>query len=162
MSDRSVSQTVMKSTELITIRTYLTPFEAHLARTKLEGDGIQAFIQDEYLIGVHWYWSNALGGVKVQVPEPEAQRADHLLSGHSEDERPPSPLTTAEYTCPSCGSEDVDIVLRRQRLTYLLLLLLQFPVLRPYAALKCRACGSLRSHRSLSASAAESEGGEAG
>ena len=137
----------MKSTELITIRTNSTPLDAHLARVRLEGDGIRAFIQDEYLILLDWYYSNAIGGVKVQVPEPEAQLADYIRAGSSGDERPLSPLTETEYACPCCGSEDIEIVLRRKKLTYLSLWLLDFPVLRPHAALKCRVCGSLQPYR---------------
>jgi hypothetical protein len=71
---------------LVTVAAFNTIHEAYLAKSLLEGAGITAFIADEYTIGVNWLWANAVGGVKVQVAETDAEEAEKLLAS------PPEPL----------------------------------------------------------------------
>lgn len=54
---------------LVTIGRYNTPYEANMVKSLLESAGIPAFVADEHIIGMNWLYSNALGGVKVQVPD---------------------------------------------------------------------------------------------
>ena len=56
-----------KRTSLETIARYSTPLQAHILKGRLEVEGIPAFVADEHLIQANWFWSNALGGVRVQV-----------------------------------------------------------------------------------------------
>ena len=53
--------------EFVTIASFTSPLEAHMARGRLEAEGIPAFIAHENHIWAEWFLSNALGGVKVQV-----------------------------------------------------------------------------------------------
>ncbi len=70
---------------LITVASFSFPHEAHIARAKLDSEGIPATLADEYTIGMQWLYSNALGGVKVQVPEPYAQQAVEILAQDNSD-----------------------------------------------------------------------------
>ncbi|MBN1379112.1 MAG: hypothetical protein JXA04_07730 [Gammaproteobacteria bacterium] len=36
-------------------------------------------LADEYTIGMQWFYSNALGGVQVQIPESQKDRAIEVL-----------------------------------------------------------------------------------
>ena len=45
----------------------------------LRGSGIDAFLPDEMTVQNNWMWSNAIGGVRVQVGEENAARAEELL-----------------------------------------------------------------------------------
>jgi hypothetical protein len=63
---------------LVTIGRYSTPYEANMVMSQLESAGLPAFIADEYTIGMNWLYSNALGGVKVQVPESLASEAQQM------------------------------------------------------------------------------------
>jgi len=63
----------------ITILTFTYPHEAHLAKGKLESEGIEVQITDELTVQVHNFYSNAIGGVKLLVRETDLQRANQIL-----------------------------------------------------------------------------------
>ncbi|WP_298438349.1 hypothetical protein [Geobacter sp.] len=52
---------------LVTIAQYRDLPEAGLAKSKLEAAGIVCFLDNEYTVGANWLYSNALGGVKLNV-----------------------------------------------------------------------------------------------
>ncbi|MCL2760259.1 MAG: DUF2007 domain-containing protein [Desulfuromonadales bacterium] len=120
----------------VTIATYSAPYEANLAKASLESAGIPVFIADEYTIGINWLYSNALGGVKVQVPESMAKQAYELLSYNI-------PTVEKEYnglSCPKCGSKKcIDFMDKRG--TFITWLLLGIPLLFPIEKSKCEDCG---------------------
>lgn len=64
---------------LVTVAVYGTPYEAGLAKSELESYDIPVFLADEYTIGVNSLYSNALGGIKVNVPESSAEYANRIL-----------------------------------------------------------------------------------
>jgi hypothetical protein len=69
------------SDELVTVANYLDTTSADIARNYLETEGVQAFVFNEAaataLSGI------AAGGVKLQVPSSEAERARELLAEHA-------------------------------------------------------------------------------
>ena len=71
--------------KLITLVTFDMPFEAHLAKGLLEVNGVTSFLTDEFTVGVAWHLSNALGGIKLQVAETDAERAVNLLKGRERE-----------------------------------------------------------------------------
>jgi hypothetical protein len=88
---------------------YGTPEEAHLMRNQLEGAGIPAFLDGEAMAGLGWHASNAMGSVKVLVPEEYFFAAEEVLSGGDEEhgEAADSTRARAAWMCPNCG-ERVD------------------------------------------------------
>lgn len=54
---------------LVVIATFDHPWQAHLHRAHLVAKGIPAFLFDEHTIANNWLYSNALGGVRLAVPE---------------------------------------------------------------------------------------------
>lgn len=64
---------------LVTIATFDQPAQARLAKNALDEEGIQSAISDENLVAMDWLLSNAVGGVKVQVWEEDADRAVAVL-----------------------------------------------------------------------------------
>lgn len=62
--------------ELITIKTSNIPGELSVAKSYLEDNGIYCFLKDELINQVHPY---AVGGVKLQVKEEDANSAAELL-----------------------------------------------------------------------------------
>ena len=122
--------------KMVTIGSYSTPYEANLVKSQLESAGIPVFIADEFTIGMNWLYSNALGGVKVQVPESLVQEAQELLA--TEFETPPThDLTTP--TCPQCGSKNTGDFLDKRR-SFLTWMLLGFPLLLPSNKKRCGDC----------------------
>lgn len=67
------------SDELITLASYISPWEAHLAKTKLEAEGIAAFVFDEHTVGQQWFYANAVGGVKLKIARKDLFKASHIL-----------------------------------------------------------------------------------
>jgi hypothetical protein len=64
---------------LVTIATFDQAAQARLAKNVLDEAGIAATIGDENLVAMDWLLSNAVGGVKVQVWEEDADRAVTVL-----------------------------------------------------------------------------------
>ena len=65
---------------LVTIASFSQPYEAEIAKTHLESEGILSFLSNENVVGINWLWSNAVGGVKLQVAEPDVEAARQILS----------------------------------------------------------------------------------
>lgn len=65
---------------LVTVGTYTTVGEAEAARLLLEADGLTCFLTDAETVTMNWFMSNAVGGVKLQVPESQADNARRALA----------------------------------------------------------------------------------
>ena len=65
---------------LVTVATFTTVGEAEAARLMLESRGITCALSDAETVTMAWVISNAVGGVKVQVPESDAPRASKILA----------------------------------------------------------------------------------
>jgi len=63
-----------------TVDRYFHPTEAHIAAGKLESEGIPVFLLGINHASANWLLSNALGGIRLQVPEDYAEEAKQLLS----------------------------------------------------------------------------------
>ena len=124
-----------------TVATYSFPHEAHIARARLEADGIPAFVADEHTINMQWLYSHALGGVKVQVPESYREEAitslsqdysDLLIEQEGED----------VWSCPECGSEKVESYTSGKIPAFFLFWLIQFPLWPTKKKFTCKQCGA--------------------
>lgn len=80
------------SNEFVTVATLDTPTEASLVRNQLEAEEIRVFLSDEEAVGMAWYLGTALGGIKVQVAEADAERAFAILDQHD-----PVPITEEDW-----------------------------------------------------------------
>jgi putative signal transducing protein len=127
----------------VTIATFSTPWEAQLARARLEAEGIDAWISDENLARLGF--SNAIGGVRLQVREEEAKVAAELLQ--REARLPEIYLVTEEEArlprCPECNSDRLNLERWSRLLLVGSLLLLRFPILVPRKRWRCRSCGGM-------------------
>jgi hypothetical protein len=72
---------------LVTVAKCSLPGEAHAIRMRLESEGIPVFLFDEFTITMDWLLSNAIGGVKVQVPDHSLARARQILGIMEEEEQ---------------------------------------------------------------------------
>ena len=62
-----------------TIASFSQPVEAHMLRSRLEAEGIVAYLRDENMIALDWLYSNALGGVKVDVADEDYDQAVQII-----------------------------------------------------------------------------------
>jgi putative signal transducing protein len=65
--------------KLVTVETFNAPWEAQLARARLLAEGIEAVIADEHFLRLYSALSSAVGGVKLQVRQQDAERAAEVL-----------------------------------------------------------------------------------
>src|SRR5271170_5735475 len=84
---------------MITVRRCFSLPEAQVIQSHLEGSGIETFLPDELTVQNDWLWTNAIGGVRVQVHEEDVERARELL-----DENPNGGEQPETKTCPHCSS----------------------------------------------------------
>jgi len=92
-----------------TVASFREPYKAHLARGKLEAEGIHAVVLDEHLVRLDWVLSQAIGGVKVQVAIEQLEDARKILEGDHSYELAAiegSSLTDSPLlACPRCGAD---------------------------------------------------------
>jgi hypothetical protein len=82
----------------VTIKTFTYPHEVAIIRGRLEAEGIECATQDEMMAQVNPFYSNAIGGVKLQVRERDLPKAIEILeeAGYlKEADFLPIPLYTA-------------------------------------------------------------------
>ena len=95
---------------LVTVGSFTGPIEAHLAKGRLEAEGIPAFVAHEHHVWANWVYSNALGGIKIQVPAEAADQAEAILREHTGGEYESALgeefADIKDNSCPYCGSND--------------------------------------------------------
>lgn len=75
--------------ELVTVARFDIPVKAHIAQNALSAAGIRSVIQDEEILAMDFLLNLAVGGIKVQVWEEDAERAAAVLQGQSAEAAPP-------------------------------------------------------------------------
>jgi DNA-directed RNA polymerase subunit RPC12/RpoP len=113
----------MENEKFVTVLTGTFGYEIAVVRGRLEAEGITCFVQDELTVQVNPLYSNAIGGVKLQVKESDLNQAIEILKEtenvkdndlQSSYEQP----CTGDYSdeqrndgmkifCPICGSDEV-------------------------------------------------------
>jgi hypothetical protein len=94
---------------LVTIATFDLPPKARLAQNILEKAGIKAVVTDETVVAMDWLLGNAVGWVKVQVLEEDAERAVTALEeslGGGEDALEEEALAAEAEAAPREDVED--------------------------------------------------------
>jgi len=129
---------------LVTVRQYRDLTEALVGRSLLESAGIPAWIADEHLVRMVWFYSNLVGGMRLQVDECNEAAAREIL-----EEAVPGTIAYGEEqvyqqpTCPKCGSVEITFGGGTERGRSLVALyFLSIPVPPRETAWHCEACGA--------------------
>jgi hypothetical protein len=143
--------------ELVTLWRYRDLPEAFVARSKLDSQEVWCVLVDDNIVRLDWFWSNAVGGVRLQVADDDAEYALSLLAeeipaGFTADE------TGEDYQqpeCPNCHSRDVGFdsmykglalvslcLFGLPLMSYLLFRALVPPLWIPKKLWKCEDCGN--------------------
>jgi len=134
---------------LVTIARFNNPVEAHLVRTKLESEGIDCAVIDEIRGSTGWQYAIAIGGVRLQVNESDAQRALEILQGFQDEPIGDEPAeeqiaeseTESDRCCPRCGAAEIQYEEFSRRLVFISLVFLGFPLPFLKRRWTCRNCG---------------------
>jgi hypothetical protein len=96
------------SEKLVTVASFGLAAEAELVRQMLEAEGFDAFLADAEIVSMDWLLGNAVGNVKVQVPQKQAKWALEFLA-HEQLARSERPVRRSDedenLDCLSCGEE---------------------------------------------------------
>lgn len=65
--------------DLVTIYTATYPLDIFVLRARLESENIECFVQDELTLQTNPFYSNAIGGVKLQVNQEDVEQAKEVL-----------------------------------------------------------------------------------
>jgi hypothetical protein len=129
---------------LVTVRRYRDLAEAYVGRSLLESAGVPAWIADENLVRMDWFYSNLVGGMRLQVDERDEAAAREILEAGG-----PGTITYGQEesyvqpTCPKCGSAEITLGGGTERGRSLVALyVLAIPVPPREAAWHCEACGA--------------------
>ncbi|RKU10202.1 phosphoenolpyruvate synthase [Candidatus Poribacteria bacterium] len=141
--------------ELITIANFSHPTEADPVVAWLESEGIECFVTNEHTVTMNWLYSNAIGGVGVQVKAADVERANEILQAVLNpnavgDEPTPTDSemdqegdATSEIRCPECGSENVYYEKFSRRLVFASWVILTVPLPFFRKKWKCQECAHL-------------------
>jgi Putative prokaryotic signal transducing protein len=101
--------------DLVILRHFRDLPEALLAKGGLESAGIECFFDDDNIVRMDWFISNAVGGIKLLVRPEDFEAANEILEqgvptgfdvpGVGEYEQP---------FCPKCNSLDITLVTRNK------------------------------------------------
>jgi hypothetical protein len=64
---------------------------------------------DEYLVGINWMYSQAIGGVKLQVAEADYERAEKILKEDYSKDIDALDQEGPKESCPKCGSHSISL-----------------------------------------------------
>lgn len=104
-----LSQGIVDEREIVTIRKFRDLPEALLAKGSLESAGIECLLADDNMVRMDWFYSNAIGGIKLLVKAQDAAEAEQVLSQPIPKHFDVPDMGLFEQpTCPKCGSLDIN------------------------------------------------------
>lgn len=83
--------------KLVTIATFDSPMQAHIARNSLEAAGIVAMISNESIAGNAWHLTSAVGGVQLHVRADDVEAALKVLDEQESIELGLTDAPNSEY-----------------------------------------------------------------
>jgi hypothetical protein len=125
----------------IVVAAYPDATQAHVAKGLLESEGIDAVLRDEHLVTANWMLSNALGGVRLMVPQAREVEARRLLQQAARGELALDDLEEDTPKCPKCGACNASADNPSRRLAFAALIFLNVPLPFARTRLRCRLCG---------------------
>jgi hypothetical protein len=134
------------SNSLVTVASFREPLQAHLASARLEAEDIECCITDENIVGMYWLYSQAVGGVKLQVRKQDVKKAIQILQAGPykqklEVEKNECKKQGHDICCPKCHSEEIEYEKYSIKAFYLTILFLGFPTLFRKNKYGCNSCG---------------------
>lgn len=94
--------------ELVNVRKFRDLPEALLAKGGLESAGIESHLVDDNIIRLDWFYSNLIGGIKLQVHPEDVDAANEILNQPIPESLGVEGVGQYQQPkCPKCQSLDV-------------------------------------------------------
>lgn len=119
-----------------TVDLFFHPTDAHIAAGKLESEGIPVFLLGINHASANWLLSNALGGIRLQVPASQVDDARLLLAQIAQ------PSGESEIECPECGGSDTTAMSNSRKIAFLAVHLFSIPLPWRTNRRHCQSCGA--------------------
>ncbi len=101
----------MNNEKIIVYQTYTDPIQANIVKGLLDSYGIECFLTDENMATLNAMYSQAIGGVKLNIFEKDAERVFAILKSENSD--PETELNIQKETntiiCPNCKSNNLSV-----------------------------------------------------
>jgi hypothetical protein len=95
--------------KIVTLRVFRDLPQALLAKGSLESAGIECMLADDNVVRLDWFYSNAVGGIKLLVSSEDAAEAEQFLNQPIPEHLEVAGVGDYEQPkCPKCGSLDVN------------------------------------------------------
>lgn len=89
--------------EFVPVQVYDNYISAHIARGRLEEEGIRCWLKDENTVTIDPLLTNAVGGIKLMVEKTRSEEAAGILRTIGNENKKAHP-------CPKCNSLNVEFV----------------------------------------------------
>jgi hypothetical protein len=99
----------MTADKIVVYQTFTDPNEAHIVKGLLDSYGIECFLSDENIVTLNALYSNAVGGVKLNVFEKDVDRIESILKSENapNEAAVSNGKESGEMSCPKCHSTNV-------------------------------------------------------
>ncbi len=125
--------------DMVTLRHFRDLPEALLAKGSLDSAGIECALADDNMVRMDWFYSNAIGGIKLLVNTGDASDAEQVLSQPIPEHLDVSGVGDVEQPkCPRCGSLDVGF--RENQPSAYVSMFLNVPIPFRKRAWHCQSC----------------------
>ena len=131
--------TIEKYDQLVVVGRFSQPYEVDTVQSILDSVGIESCTEGENTVAANPFLSNAIGGIRLLVFEPDAETAAQVLQNYH-DEQVEDDLEKSS-TCPSCQSKSITEV-HHSIVFYILAVLTLgvFFLLFPWPRHRCTEC----------------------
>lgn len=123
-----------------TVAVYSFPAQAAVMKSKLESEGIEVVLRDEFTVAVDPFATQAIGGIKMDVYVEDYVKALGIIELHNPEDNG----LTAHISCPNCNKRTVreqqDITTARNFKEQLRAMALSLLPFSKHATYKCTNC----------------------
>jgi hypothetical protein len=87
----------------VLVQVYTNYIDANIILGRLQNEEINCWLKDENTVTIDPILTNAIGGIKLMVAEPQAEKAISLLRQYKNEQQ-------QNTKCPVCNSTNVELV----------------------------------------------------
>lgn len=99
----------MNTDKIVVFQRFTDPIKANIVKGLLDSYGIECFLSDENIVTLNALFSNAVGGVKLNIFEKDTDRISAILQSENipAETEPFSEEGKNKVNCPNCLSANV-------------------------------------------------------